>query len=131
MTSTPTSLYQPGVCNIGPAEIRSRRRVGIIGILVSVAFIIVAVLVGWPAPWRLFVFIPVALAANGFLQAGLHFCVNFGMRGLFNFGELGAEESVMEKEFRRKDQGKAVLIIVLTIIIAAVFAAGSLLIPAN
>jgi hypothetical protein len=124
-----TSLYQPGVCNIGPAEISSRRRIGIIGLVIAVAFIIVAVLLGWAEPWRLLVFLPVALGANGFLQAGLHFCVNFGMRGLFNFGALGTEESVMEKEFRRKDQSRAILIIVLSIVIAAVFAFASLLIP--
>jgi hypothetical protein len=129
MTSPTTSLYQPGVCNIGPAEISSRRRFGIIGLVVAVAFLVVAVLLGWPSLWRLFVFIPVALGANGFLQAGLHFCVNFGMRGLFNFGELGTEENIMEKEFRAKDQRKAVLIIVLTIVIAAAFAGLSLLIP--
>jgi hypothetical protein len=126
-----TSLYQPGVCNIGPAEIASRRRVGIIGLVIAVAYIIVAVLLGWPAPWRLFVFLPVALGANGFLQAGLHFCVNFGMRGLFNFGALGTEESVMEAGFRKKDQSKAILIIVLSIVIAAVFALASLLIPSK
>ena len=124
-----TSLYQPGVCNIGPAEIRSRRRFGFIGVVIAVAYLIVAVLLGWPSPWRLFVFLPVALGANGFLQAGLHFCVNFGMRGLFNFGELGPTESVMEKEFRAKDQRKAVLIVVLSIVIAAAFAGLSLLIP--
>jgi len=126
-----TSLYQPGVCNIGPAEIATRRRFGIIGLVIAVAYVIVAVLLGWPAPWRLFVFLPVALGANGFLQAGLHFCVNFGMRGLFNFGELGTEESIMEAGFRKKDQNKAILIIVLSIVIAAVFALASLLIPSK
>ena len=127
--STTTSLYQPGVCNIGPAEIRSRRRVGFIGVIIAIAYLVVALVLGWAAPWRLFVFLPVALGANGFLQAGLHFCVNFGMRGLFNFGQLGTEESVMEAEFRRKDQRRAIQIIVLSVVIAAVAAFGSLLIP--
>ena len=33
---TTTNLYQPGVCNIGPAEIRARRRTGWIGLAVAV-----------------------------------------------------------------------------------------------
>jgi len=36
-------------------------------------------------PWRLIIFIPAMMAADGFLQAGMHFCGYFGMRGVFNF----------------------------------------------
>jgi hypothetical protein len=51
------------------------------------------------------------LSAEGFLQAALHFCAGFGMKGVFNFGsELGKTETVEQAEFRRKDQRKALLI---------------------
>jgi hypothetical protein len=117
------------VCNIGPAEIRRRRRTGYIGIAVAVVFLVIAYALGLAAPWRLFVFLPAVLSATGFLQAQLHFCVQFGTRGLFNFGELRTEENVMDAEFRRKDQRKAALIVVLAVAIGLVAALVVFLIP--
>lgn len=128
MTLT-ANTYQPGVCNIGPAEIRQRRRVGWIGLVVAVVFLALAFALGIPGPYRLLVFLPVGMAASGFLQAGMHFCARFGASGLFNFGEVGPTESVMEAEFRRADQRKAIQIIVFTLIIAAVVAVVAFLIP--
>jgi len=126
---TTTNTYQPGVCNIGPAEIRQRRLSGWIGTAFAAAFLALAFALGWPPALRLIVFIPVVLAANGFLQAAFHFCVRFGTQGLFNFGELGTEEAVHEKEYRRKDQRKAILIVVLSVLIAAAVAVTAFLIP--
>ena len=126
---TMTNLYQPGVCNIGPAEIRSRRRTGWIGLAVAVVFLIIAFALQFPAPYRLLVALPVGLAATGFLQGAFHFCVRFGTQGLFNFGELGTEEQVHEAEYRRKDQRKAILIIVLSLLITVVVAVGAFLTP--
>ena len=126
---TQSSLYQPGVCNIGPAEIRQRRTFGLGALAVTVVFLILAFALGWPAPWRLFVLLPAAASASGFLQAQLHFCARFGASGLFNFGALGSEESVMETEFRRKDQRKAVQILVLSALAGIVVAIIAFLIP--
>jgi hypothetical protein len=117
-----TNVYQPGVCNIGPAEIRQRRRLGWIGLAVSVAFLVLAFAFGLPAPFRLLVALPAGMAATGFLQSAFHFCVRFGTQGLFNFGDIGAEEAVHEAEYRTADQRKAVLIIVLSLALAAVVA---------
>ena len=126
---TATNVYQPGVCNIGPAEIRQRRRSGYLGLAVAVVFLVLAFALGWPAWVRVLVALPVALAATGFLQAAFHFCVKFGTQGLFNFGELGAQEAVHEAEYRRKDQRKALLIVGLTALIAAAVAIAALVIP--
>ncbi|MEO8528612.1 MAG: hypothetical protein ABI435_06005 [Pseudolysinimonas sp.] len=123
------SVYQPGVCNIGPAEIRQRRLSGWISVAFAVAFLVLAFALQWPAPVRLIVAFPVVFAANGFLQAAFHFCVNFGTRGLFNFGEVGTTEAVHEAEYRRKDQRKALLIGVLSLAIAAVVAVVAFVIP--
>ncbi|MEO5534921.1 MAG: hypothetical protein ABIR17_07295 [Pseudolysinimonas sp.] len=123
------SIYQPGVCNIGPAEIRQRRLTGWVSVAFAVAFLVLAFALQWPAALRLIVALPVVLAANGFLQAAFHFCVNFATRGLFNFGEVGTTEAVHEAEYRRKDQRKALLIVVLSVAIAAVVAVGAFLIP--
>ena len=124
-----TNVYQPGVCNIGPAEIRRRRMSGYLGLIVAAAFLILAFVLSWPAPVRLLVFVPVAIAATGFLQAAFHFCVRFGAQGLFNFGDLGTQEAVHEAEYRRKDQRKALLIAGLSAGIAAVVAVAALLVP--
>ena len=124
-----TGVYQPGVCNIGPAEIRTRRMSGYVGLAVAVGFLVVAFALGWDAPWRLLVALPVFLSAQGFLQAAFHFCVGFASRGLFNFGELGSEETVHEAEFRKKDQRKALLITLLAFAVAAVVAVSAYLVP--
>lgn len=124
-----TAVYQPGVCNIGPAEIRRRRLSGWVGLGVSVLFLALAFALGWAAPWRLLVALPVFLSAQGFLQAAFHFCVGFASRGLYNFGALGSEESVQDAEFRRADLRKALLITVLAGAIAAVVALVAFFVP--
>ena len=126
---TSTNVYQPGVCNIGPAEIRQRRRMGWVGLAVTVVYLVLAFALAWPPALRLLAFLPAVLSANGFLQGAFHFCVRFGTQGLFNFGEMGNEEAVHEVEYRRKDQRKAVQIIVYSVLIGAVVAVGACLIP--
>lgn len=123
------AVYQPGVCNIGPAEIRRRRASGWLGLALAVVYLALAFALGWPAPWRLLVAVPVFLSAQGFLQAAFRFCVGFASRGLYNFGALGAEESVQDAEFRRKDLRKALIITALALAIAVVVALGAYLVP--
>lgn len=110
--------YIPGTCNIGPAETRQRIRAGWTGLLLTVILEAIFIIFRVTAQWRLIVFIPASLAATGFLQAAFHFCANFGMRGVFNFGdEVGKVETVAQREFRRKDRIKAQQIIVLSAVI--------------
>ena len=105
--------YVPGTCNIGPAETRQRMQAGWIGLAVTIVLWVLFFVFGVRAPWRLFLFLPASLAATGFLQAAFHFCANFGMRGVFNFGdEVGKTETVMEAQSRRKDRVKAQRIII-------------------
>lgn len=128
MSTAQRSTYQPGVCNIGPAEIRRRRMSGWVGTGISVIFLAVAFALDWAPAWRLLVFLPAFMAAQGFLQAAFHFCVGFASRGLFNFGELGHEESVDQAEFRKADQRKALQISALAFLAAAVVAVVAFLI---
>ncbi len=130
MSTTTQNVYIPGVCNIGPAEIRSRRRSGWIGLAVTVVFVALMVVFDVPWPWRLFVLLPAGLGATGFLQAALHFCVKFGTQGLFNVDKaVGQTEAVHEAEYRRKDQRKAVVIIAGSLAIAIVIAVVTALLP--
>ncbi len=103
--------YIPGVCNIGAAETAQRRRAGWVGLVVTVLLWAAFAILHVTAPWRLFLFLPAGMGATGFLQAALHFCAGFGMRGVFNFGpEVGKTDTVMQAEFRRKDRAKALQI---------------------
>lgn len=103
-----SSAYVPGVCNIGPVEMRKRRQSGWIGLALTLLLWAALILLKAPAPWRLILFLPASVGATGFLQAAFHFCAGFGMRGVFNFGsELGRTESVEQAEYRRKDRRKA------------------------
>jgi hypothetical protein len=120
------SEYVPGVCNIGPAEIRMRRMSGWAGL--GATLVLWAALAVFHAgqPWRLFVFLPASMAATGFLQAAFHFCAGFGMKGVFNFGpEVGKTDTVIQAEFRKKDRQKALFIIFLSAVIGAVVAAAA------
>ncbi len=102
--------YSPGVCNIGPAEIRRRLRFGHVGVAATV-LLLTGLLVGdAPRLWRLLAALPASGAAAGYLQAKLHFCANFGFRGVFNFGPPGSVEQVAYEEARASDRRKAVTI---------------------
>jgi len=108
---TTNDKYIPGVCNIGPAEINRRKRTGWFGLGATVLLWLAFWAFHVPAPWRLLLFFPAFLSAEGFLQAAFHFCAGFAMQGVFNFGaEVGKTETVAQAEFRRKDQRKALLI---------------------
>jgi hypothetical protein len=99
--------YVPGVCNIGPAEIASRRRSGHVGIAAALVLLVLLVAIGAPPIARLLIALPVAVGASGYLQAWLRFCAGFGAAGVFNFGDRGTTQSVVDAEARRKDRTRA------------------------
>ncbi len=116
-------VYQPGVCNIGPAEIRRRRSSGYLGLAISA--ILLGLLLAYRANslWRLTLFLPVTTAATGFLQAYYHFCAGFGMRGLFNVAKsVGQTDTVIEAEFRKKDKQKSLRIFGQAVLVGVVVA---------
>lgn len=102
--------YQPGICNIGPAETRRRQAAGVVG--VGAAIGLGALLMGLDAPpvARLLVALPLAGGLSGLLQARLHFCANYGWRGIRNLGAIGDRERVEDAEARRADRRKALAI---------------------
>jgi hypothetical protein len=102
--------YVPGTCNIGPAEIAMRRRVGHTGLIATVALAAVLLAVDAAPAWRLLLALPAALAAAGYLQAWLRFCANFGFRGVYNFDALGHEQRVAAEEARAQDRRRAILV---------------------
>lgn len=118
-----TQEYVPGLCNIGPAEIRQRRQAGWTGMSVTAVLWFIFILLRVPAPWRLLLFLPASLSATGFLQAAFHFCAGYGMQGVFNLGDqLRAVTRIGNPAARSKDRRKAQRIILLSAVIGVAVA---------
>jgi hypothetical protein len=95
--------YQPGVCNIGPAEIRRRRRTGHVGLVATLVLLAVLIAIDAPPLSRLLVGIPAMISASGYLQAWLKFCAGFAQIGVYNFGDRGEMHKVLDPEAHRRD----------------------------
>jgi len=104
---TPGQSYQPGVCNIGPAEIRRRQIGAVLGTVVTIVVAAVIFGLGLPHPVRLLIALPAAAAIVSWLQVVLRFCVGFARLGVFNFGELGPMEHVADRAAHRADLRRA------------------------
>ena len=121
--------YQPGVCNIGPAEIRRRRRVGHVGLAGSVGLLAMLLMADAPPITRLLVAGPAALGASGYLQAALKFCAGYGSRGVLNFGEAGRWTAVGDPEAAAADLRMARRIGLGSLAIGSIAALLTLLLP--
>jgi predicted nucleic acid-binding Zn ribbon protein len=112
--------YIPGTCNIGPTEIRRRKNATIFSLILTIVVIALILVLHLGKLWRLSLFVPMAAIAVNFQQVYFKFCVNFGLRGIFNFGNLGQHDTVEQAEFRRKDRTKAIKMIVVGILIGLI-----------
>ena len=101
------SRYQPGVCNIGPAEIAKRRRAGHVGAAITIVALLILVAINAPPLTRLLIALPAAVSASGYLQAYLKFCAGFGQLGVFNFEGPGTTEHVVDESARARDKTRA------------------------
>ena len=103
----PAGRYEPGVCNIGPAEIARRRRSANTATAITLVVAAWLLLARWPDVTRL-ALLPFATAsAVTWLQVTRRFCVAFGAAGILNFGSLGTTISVEDAEARAADRRTA------------------------
>ncbi|HEX7490364.1 MAG TPA: hypothetical protein VF337_01530 [Candidatus Limnocylindrales bacterium] len=121
--------YEPGVCNIGPAEIARRRRVGHVGLVVSIGLFAVLLAVAAPHWTRLILILTAGPAATGYIQARLHFCAGFGSSGVYNFGELGTVQKVADEEAHRRDRMRSLQIGLASLVIGLAVGIGAFLLP--
>lgn len=105
-----TNGYQPGVCNIGPAEIRRRRFIGFAGMAAAVGMGLSLIAIDAPAIARLLVALPLAAGFEGLIQARLRFCAGYGLAGLRNMGEIGQAARVEDPAARAADRRRAAMI---------------------
>jgi hypothetical protein len=98
--------YQPGVCNIGPAQQRRRLLLGIASLLLAVGLVAAVVAVGWPR-WALLLSVfPLYGAAMGYLQYRERFCVGFAGIGVFDVGD--GTNQVLDEAALAADRKRAV-----------------------
>ena len=121
--------YQAGVCNIGPEEVARRRRAGHVGLAITLLLLVAMVAMGVPPLVRLFLFIPAAGAASGYLQAWLKFCAGFGRLGVYNFGRLGSTEAVVDEAARARDRRRSNQIGLASVLIGLAVAVVAVLLP--
>ncbi|MBL7681789.1 MAG: hypothetical protein JNK00_00395 [Flavipsychrobacter sp.] len=110
--------YMPGICNIGKKEIERRRNAALFSFALCLSFVLVAYFFDLHPYWRMLLFFPAASFAISFQQWVFKFCVAFGLKGIFNFNEIGKVSTVEEKEYLREDKLQAWKMILLGILFA-------------
>ncbi|MHB8892427.1 MAG: hypothetical protein ACYC65_10340 [Candidatus Limnocylindrales bacterium] len=102
--ASPADGYVPGVCNIGPWEIRRRRAFAIAGFVTAAVLLAGLVAFGAPPLTRVLVLPPVWSGVFSWLQARRRFCAGFAMAGISNFadGEAG-RQTVKDPAAHRAD----------------------------
>lgn len=101
----PTTTYIPGICNINHSEIKKRRLIGIIGLVLVFIFVVMFMLINIPFLFRTAIFIPAFLMSTGFLQAKNKFCVGFASAGIQHTED--ETEKIIAKEAIALDKARA------------------------
>ena len=121
--------YIPGVCNIGKEEVSKRRNGAVFAGLLCIAIIIILPLVHADRIWRFVLFFPATSLGVGIQQWSNKFCVGFGLKGIFNFKQLGESVPVEQQEMLKADKAKAIQMIVIGLTIGLALTIGFYLIP--
>ena len=121
--------YTPGVCNIGPREIRRRRRTGHVGLAATLGLLVILVAIGAPPIARLLIAFPAAVSASGYLQARLKFCAGFASLGIYNFGESGDSVAVVDEAARTADRRRGLQISLASFAIGSAVGLAAVLLP--
>ena len=114
------SEYISGACNIGPAEIKRRKQGAYLG---GALYLIVSIsLIASDASksTRLWVFLPAALFAVGYIQSKRKFCVAYGFLGIFNFEKLGNTTRIKVNQELKADRKYAIKLLVQALLVATV-----------
>lgn len=86
------------MCNINKAEVAYRKKAMWLGIGVSAVLLIVLVALSAPVLTRLVLFVPIYVAAIGYLQVKNKFCVAYGASGKQNASEGSEVATTIEDD---------------------------------
>jgi hypothetical protein len=117
--------YFSGVCNIGEAEINQRRRLGYIGLFLTLISIIIylglILSIHLDPFFGLIIIIPAEMASIGFIQAREKFCAAYGFAKQQNVSSmLGLTIKIEDEESQRQDRNKALKIVVQSLLISII-----------
>ena len=115
--------YIPGTCNIGGDELRSRRIVAAVGLILSLSALATFISTSVSQSARLGIFIPLLVMSVGWVQSRKKFCLAYGFAGTFNFGKLGNVSRVSDPIARAADRRTALMIFAQSTLYAAVLTA--------
>ena len=124
-----SSQYIPGTCNIGSGEIRRRKVVAIIGLMLSISSFVTLLMSGAPRNVRYGIFVPLMIASVGWVQSRSKFCLAYGFAGTFNMGKLGDISRVADKASKAADRKTAVTILLKSTALAAALTLLVVLLP--
>lgn len=117
--------YISGSCNIGKLEIVQRRRIGYIGLIITLLFLIIYLFLIFIIELEpligLLIFLPTFISAIGFIQARQNFCAAYGLGKRYNVGVvLGLTSSIEDRESQIKDRNKAIKIILQSFLVGII-----------
>jgi hypothetical protein len=121
--------YHPGVCNIGPAEIAARRRFAWLALVITIITLAALVLLHVAPVVRFIVALPAAGTAIAYLQVALKFCVAFGSRGVFNFGQVGTVQRVEDADARSRDRARTIRMVLAGVAIGVIVGILAVVLP--
>ena len=116
--------YQPGVCNIGRDERRTRRLAGIVGFAAAVGYLAAFLWFDLPQRYLLGVFAPLFGGFIGVFQDYFRFCVGFAALARYDLsGSSEAAGSVTDADALRRDRKRALQILAYAAVAAGVVTA--------
>jgi hypothetical protein len=123
------STYVAGTCNIGQKEIRRRQFVALVGLFLSLSSLIALISAGTPRGARVGIFLPLMVAAVGYVQSRSKFCLAYGFAGTFNFGKLGDLSRVSNPQDKAADRATALKILGKSFLLASIATLVVLVLP--
>lgn len=126
-----TTEYVPGTCNIGAGEIRQRRAVALIGLILFISSAIALFAIDAPRTSRLGLFFPLVVTSVGWVQSRKKFCLAYGFMGTFNFGKIGQLSRVQDRDAKRADRKTALSILLQALLYALLGTLAMYLLPTS
>ena len=115
--------YLAGVCNIGPAEIRKRRTVALVGLALLILEVASMRSTHTSHLGRISIFIPALVFSIGYIQSRRKFCLAFGFMGTFNFARIGKMSKVVDKASLAADRKTAAIILLQSLVLSSALTA--------